>query len=282
MEKLDRSGWTAGIAMTSQGVRIGIRANNDRVLSRVIERLPEGWHPAKSALVDMIFSITGHENAIGSRVRRFNLLYSGSERTARTMDFQELLDIFAGSLQRYLAGASRSRMFFRAGVVGWKGQAIVIPGKSNAGKTSLVSAFVEAGATYYSDEYAVLDRMGRVHPYSLGILIRGEEDASSERIPAETLGWPVGKRPLPVGLILLSHYRKGARFKPRSVGTGEAVLSLLEFGLTPLRKPKADFSLLAAVTSRAVVLEGVRGEAGRAAETVLGLMQKQCFPLATV
>jgi hypothetical protein len=281
MEKLDRLGWTAGITISIQGVRIGIRANDEWVLSRVIEYLPRGWRAAKSPVADTIFSISGHENPAGSRVRRFNLLFCGAERSARTMDFQELLDSFAGSLHRYLAWASRSRMFFRAGVVGWNGHAIVIPGKGMAGKTTLVSAFVEAGATYYSDEYAVLDRTGRVHPYSLGALNRPEESASSGRVPAATFGWSVGKRPLPVGLILLSHYRKGARFKPRSLGSGEAVLSLLQYGLTPLRRPKEDFSLLAAVTSRAVVLQGVRGEAGRAAEAVLSLMQKQWPTLAT-
>jgi hypothetical protein len=43
---------------------------------------------------------------------------------------------------------------------------MVLPGKSFAGKTTLVAALVRAGAEYWSDEYAVLDANGDVHPYA--------------------------------------------------------------------------------------------------------------------
>jgi uridine kinase len=41
---------------------------------------------------------------------------------------------------------------------------IAIPGRSFSGKTSLVTALVRAGAVYYSDEFAVIDRDGLVRP----------------------------------------------------------------------------------------------------------------------
>jgi hypothetical protein len=37
---------------------------------------------------------------------------------------------------------------------------------SYSGKTTLVSELIRAGATYYSDEYAVIDERGRVHAIS--------------------------------------------------------------------------------------------------------------------
>ena len=52
-----------------------------------------------------------------------------------------------------------------AGVVGWRGRAIVIPGRSHAGKSTLVAELVRRGAVYYCDEFAVLHETGRVHPY---------------------------------------------------------------------------------------------------------------------
>lgn len=42
----------------------------------------------------------------------------------------------------------------------------MVPGRTLSGKSSLVLALVKAGADYYSDEYAVFDGSGRVHPYS--------------------------------------------------------------------------------------------------------------------
>ena len=63
-----------------------------------------------------------------------------------------------------MRNARRTTSSFTAGVVGWENRAIVMPGASFAGKTTLVRAWLEAGATYYSDEFAVLDRAGRVHP----------------------------------------------------------------------------------------------------------------------
>ena len=64
-----------------------------------------------------------------------------------------------------VALAAQDFLFVHAGVVQWKGQAIVVPGRTETGKSSLVMALVKAGGEYFSDEYAVLDREGRVHPY---------------------------------------------------------------------------------------------------------------------
>ena len=66
----------------------------------------------------------------------------------------------------HVANYAPDRVFVHAGVVAWRGRALVLPGTSFAGKTTLVAELVRAGAIYYSDEYAVLDEQGRVHPYS--------------------------------------------------------------------------------------------------------------------
>ncbi len=66
-----------------------------------------------------------------------------------------------------------------AGVVGWRGRAILIPGRSGTGKTSLVAALVEQGAVYYSDDYAPIDADGRVRSYARAPSVR--RPASSTR-----------------------------------------------------------------------------------------------------
>jgi len=57
-------------------------------------------------------------------------------------------------------------------VVAWRGRAILLPGRSYVGKSTLVMELVRAGAVYYSDEYAVLDARGRVHPFAQPVALR--------------------------------------------------------------------------------------------------------------
>ena len=272
MDRLDRLGWTVGMAVASQGVKVGIRANRADALERIAEQLPDGWKPARSPVVDMMYSISAHDNAPNSRIQHFNLLFAGAQKLARTLDFNELVDAFNRDLPISVAATSTRRLFVRAGVVGWKGRAIIIPGDSGTGKTRLIQALVEAGASYYSDEFAVLDRNGRVHPYAIAVEIKRGDAAGPTRIPVTRMGWAVGKRPLPVGLILLSQYKQRAAFRPASATSGEAVLALLANCFSPLREPDALLSLFAEVAAGATILKGSRGEAAEAVEAILSAM----------
>ncbi|HEY6332315.1 MAG TPA: hypothetical protein VI756_23525 [Blastocatellia bacterium] len=263
MQKLDRLGWTAGIALTSQGVRIGVRANRADAIERVTRQLPAGWTFAKSPIVDVMYSISAHDNLPGSRVQRFNLLYAGIQRLARTTDFNELMKAFEDDLHVTVAATTPRRIFFKAGVVAWKGRAILVAGPESCGKTTLVNALVEAGAIYYSDEYAVMDRKGLLHPYP----VRMSVERSAHLQPEARV--KLGTRPLNIGTILLSQYKPRAVFKPVEASPGEAVLTLLGICFTPMKNPEATLSLLASVASTATVLKGNRGEAGDAARKIL-------------
>src|SRR4051794_20574153 len=64
----------------------------------------------------------------------------------------------------------------------------VIPRVSHSGKTTLVAALVRAGATYYSDEYAVFDAQGSVHPYARPLGIRDGNGDRPRRCPVQELG----------------------------------------------------------------------------------------------
>ena len=60
------------------------------------------------------------------------------------------------------------------------------------GKTTLVKALVEAGATYYSDEFAVLDKEGQVQPYPVPLSIRGNNGHPAPKTPVESRGGQTG------------------------------------------------------------------------------------------
>ena len=55
--RVERVGWTAGTCIESYGVRIGIRLNDPRLLDRLVPHLPPAWKPARSAVVDRLFSL---------------------------------------------------------------------------------------------------------------------------------------------------------------------------------------------------------------------------------
>jgi hypothetical protein len=91
---------------------------------------------------------------------------AGKKTLAVTDNLPEAVAVFQSHLHEAVARRAREWIFVHAGVVGWQGKAILVPGRSRSGKSTLVMALVDAGATYYSDEYAVLDKEGRVHPFT--------------------------------------------------------------------------------------------------------------------
>lgn len=269
MEKVDRLGWAAGIAFTSYGVRIGIRANEPRILDQLQKYLPPGIKPANGPQVDRLFSLIVGGSGSRPGVRRFNLLYENHVRIARVLDLGQALDKLESSLRLYVAETARHRLFVHAGVVGWQGRAIVIPGRSFSGKTTLVAELVMAGADYYSDEYAVLDARGRVHPFPKPLSVRESGEIEQRDVSVEEIGGRAGVKPLPVGLVLMSEYKPGARWRPRQLSAGVGALALLSNTVSARREPLKALSTLEQVVASAPVLKGIRGEAREAVRAIL-------------
>jgi hypothetical protein len=272
MRKLDRLGWADGIAFRSYGLRIGVRVTDPVVMESVIDRLPPGWRPAASPIVDYLYSIVVGGQARDSKIQRFNLLYYDAGRMARTKDFELLLKTFESDLQLVVADNARRRIFVHAGVVGWRNQAIVIPGMSFSGKTTLVTKLVQAGAKYYSDEYAVLDEQGRVHPFPRPLGVRKPNEFETGRIDVASLGGVAGSRPLPVRLVVATKYRAGAKWRPRQLTRGRGVLELLANTVSARSQTRLALSTLPRAIESAEVLKGIRGEADEIVETILKIV----------
>jgi hypothetical protein len=173
-----------------------------------------------------------------------------------------------------VAEVSPQRLFVHAGVVGWQGRAILIPGRSHSGKSTLVAALVRAGATYYSDEYAVIDRQGRVHPYPKPLSLRDGPGGEASRHPVESLGGKVGSKPLPIALVLVSHYRAGASGRMQCLSPGRGLLALLANTVSARRQPALALGTLRQVASQALIIKVTRGEAGDTAVRFLTFLEK--------
>jgi hypothetical protein len=142
------------------------------------------------------------------------------------------------------------------------------------GKTTLVKALVEAGATYYSDEFAVLDKAGRVQPYPVPLSLRGENGHAAGKIPVETFGGQVGVEPLPVGLVIVTEYQPEATWRPRKLTSGQALLALMDNTVAARRDPAHSMPILKQAVTGAVVLKSKRSEARQIASALLSLLNQ--------
>lgn len=268
MDKIDRLGWAAGIVFRSYGLRIGIRVSDPAGLESLADRLPPGWRPASTPVVEHLYSLLSGGPVRSASVRRFHVLYAGALRIARSLQINEVFDALESDLRSYVAEMAPRRLFVHAGVVGWRGKAILIPGRSHSGKSRLVEALVRAGAAYASDEYAVFDRRGRVHPFPAPLMLRGDGEPR-KKYAVDQLGGHVVEGGLPVGLVVVSRYRPGARWRPRRLTEGQGLLALLDNTIPARRRPRDALAILGRVVSRARVLKGPRGEAAEAARFIL-------------
>jgi len=271
MKKIDRLGWAAALTFESFGARVGLRVNDARLLETLAAHLPPGWKHSKASVVERLYSVYAPPASRRRGMSGFHLLYGDHVRLARSKEAKEVFEVFESELQRYVAESARRGLFVHAGAVGWRGRAVVLPGRSFSGKSTLVAELVRAGATYYSDEYAVIDRRGRVHPFSRPIGMR--EGTGKRKVTIESLNGAAGARALPVGLVVVSEYKEGARWRPQQLSSGRGVLELLAHTVSARRDPANALGMLERVATGARVLKGARGEARETAASILEALE---------
>jgi len=174
-----------------------------------------------------------------------------------------------------IAQSSRAYIFVRAGVVGWEGAAVVMPGLTFTGKTSLVIELLRQGATYFSDEYAIFDSAGMVHPFARNLHVRSLGGTSRRMLPAGVFAAPNATARLPVGLLLFATYLPGAKWQSRRLTPGHALLGLLQNTACMRRTPAEVLRSLSRVALSAPAFAAERGEVRNAARRILRLVEAQ-------
>lgn len=261
MQNVDRLSWAAGIVVRAYGVRIGIRSNRPEWLARLKRYLPHASTIIQSPVVDRAYAIVIGGTGVQESSRRSSILYCDNVRLFRSLDIDSVLDRFESDLRLFVAELAHDRVFVHAGVVAWEGKAIVIPGRSFSGKSTLVAELLRAGATYYSDEYAVFDKFGRVHPFPKDLEMRTNDDWKQTRHAAASFGGQTGVKAIPVGKILVTRYKTGSRWRPRHMTQGKALLALLANTVSARRQPEKALPILQKVVAAAETFQGIRGEA---------------------
>ncbi len=149
-----------------------------------------------------------------------------------------------------------------------------MPARSFGGKTTLVAALVRAGAVYYSDEFAVIDRNGLVQPYAKPLSIRGDGLEQTDHA-VESFGGVAGDEPLPLGMIVITTYKQGAEWKPKRLSPGAGAMALLANAVPAMERPEEVMQAISRAARDAVVIEGDRGEADEVAPLLLEALEAQ-------
>ena len=268
MEKLYRLVGAAGMCFRAFGVAVGVRVNEPGILEMLSNRFPPGFRLQDVRKVERLYSFCINRREGERRVRRFHSVYSDHQLLRSSENEIDLYEDFERDVDSFIAERSTTRVFVHAGVVGWKERAIVIPGRSRSGKSTLVAEFLRAGATYYSDEFAVFDRKGYVHQFSRPLGIRVEGSPKQTRKTAQEFGSKTGKKSLPLGLVILTKYKKSSSWRPRTTSVGRSVLTLLANTLSARTNPERALRILVQANDGTHCLTGVRGEANEVVSTV--------------
>lgn len=164
-------------------------------------------------------------------------------------------------------------VFLHAGVVAWKGKAVIIPADSFSGKTTLVAALVKKGAVYYSDEYAIIDRAGNVHPFPRLLSMRDKSgNYLKTDITVASLGGTIGLDPVPVSLVLLTRFRSHSRWKPIILTSGVGVMKMMPQAISLRFHSKFTLDVLKKIADRAIIIESLRNSANNSADKILDLV----------
>jgi hypothetical protein len=246
------------------GVRVALAAPSRELLRRAEPILPPGWQPIEPTPEDHHFTLSEEPS------NRYRLHFRDGS-VSGSADLQIALEVLDARIRAYVALHAPDYIFVHAGVVSHRGRAIVLPGSSFAGKTTLVAALIQAGATYYSDEFAVLDSEGLVHPYPKPLSIRIDGPDQVDHSVA-AFGAVVGVEPVPVGLVVISQYGPEAEWIPERLSAGEAVLGVLQHTVPAQERPEQSLAAIRKAISGAVTLHSQRGDAAGVAPKLLALL----------
>ena len=255
----------------SYGVNIEIYSNDAEVLKRAGEVAHDGLlgnlrrskRGSPTVRFDLIVTQTG----------KIRFMQDGKRITTSPPDWK-FYKFFDSILGAAVGGNAPDHVVIHAGVVGWKGKAIVMPANSFDGKSTLTAALVRQGAEYYSDDFAIIDREGFVHPFARIISMRTDEpNMKVYDIDPRNIG-RIGRKRIPVGTLLFTSFRRSGKWRPQTITPGQAVLKMVPHTLPIRVSPEFTMRVLNILAQRAILISSTRGEADIFAQNLLNYVDK--------
>ena len=255
-------------------IAVRVRHRRARVVveapARVVRDLQADLAPATT--VEPVGSDASADVAISLRPHRRGWVLSVDGREVESASSDPTApswERLASEVHLALATHAPRHVFVHAGAVAWRGAAIVAPGPSRAGKSTLVRALLAHGAALLSDEYAIFDQSGMVVPYARPVHRRRPH--GTQRIEPGSLG-PVGIAPHPLAVVVHTAYVPGARWSPESARSARVIVPLVANAVAARTAPGRVFAhLTSAARQQPLLVVGARGDADEAAAALLAL-----------
>jgi hypothetical protein len=264
------------VTFESFGVGIALSTNDVRILDRLPSLQPAQSQPLEMQLSEHRVSITTkdglrfealyevHGEAAKEEVESEDLWIAGDADLELTLAFVE------AHVHDCVALNAPDHLFVRGGAVLHRGRAIVLPAEGLTGRTTLVDALVRAGATAYSDAFAVFDRDGRLHSYTRHVQTPQDVATNGSGRQAHT----PHVEPREATAIVFTNYTPGAEWRPEPMERGESMLALLAHAVPAEERPKETMSALSGVLDGdPVVMRSERGEADEVAPLLLAIAE---------
>ncbi|MGH2692690.1 MAG: hypothetical protein ACRDHM_09325 [Actinomycetota bacterium] len=180
------------------------------------------------------------------RIRHWAVELNGRE-VYRSRHPSHVVSYLRWQVLQQAIGASRRFLIVHAGVVSLTGRALLLPGPSGAGKTTLVAGLVAAGFSYLSDEAAAIDPLdGKVIPVPLALSVKpgsretlaslgasvpqgagASEDSTFAVAPELLRPHPVGST-APVHRVVFPDYGRGRNASLAQLTRAQGLLELSE------------------------------------------------------
>lgn len=261
------------ISIEVYGVKIRIETNRklffEEIKKQIYKTFPVKFKLLKEKNFDHKFKIEVLE-------RNFYEFFRNEENLGQ-FNKEQALEFLDSKLRLTVAEFSLSKVFLHAGVIAWKDKAVVLPGQSLDGKTTLVLELVKKGAIYYSDEYAVLDEEGFVHPFPKMLSVRENADSFIQTdYPVEFFNGRAGTKRIPVEMILFAKFDnnfKQNKWKPKRLSNGQGVLDIIPHTISIRNNTKFALKVLKKATDRAIIVKSKRGEAVEFADLLLKFVE---------
>lgn len=268
-EKFDRK-----FAFESYGVKVAVESNRDDVLAKAESVV-------RKALLDRI-KIIDNTNAVSEFVFGIGLdekgiyyLFQGGQQTNNSDSEFIFFKFFDSMIRLTVAEHAVSTVFLHSGAVGWQGKAIIFPARSFKGKTTLVAEMLRNGAEYYSDEYAILDETGLVHPFPRDLTMRGiEHEYADTEVPISSLDCKIGVAAIPVGVVLITEYVHGAEWSPKILSSGQGIIEVIPHTIPLHADTQFSLKVLNIALGRAIIAKSIRGDAKLASKQILAFVDK--------
>ena len=257
----------------SYGFRVSLVSKHEDLLAKAVGVAQKALL-SRVSIIENSASDTGYVFGFDFRDGVFYLHQNGLQ-TNHVSSEHVFFKYFNSILRLTVAENAVDTVFIHAGVIGRNGKAVVFPGRSFSGKTTLVAELIKLGAEYYSDEYAVIGSDGMVHPFPRELSLRSYLVENDEvDIAPEALGANIGDRPAEVGSVVITEFDDRSSWQPEVLTVGKGILETIPHTIPINADTKMSLKILNLAFANAIIVKSYRGDIKQDAVAILTFLDK--------